>query len=65
MKKYFALGVLFGSLCVFIGETAYDLASKPDGYLYLDTETKAVYASLIKDPDTYKPNSKLIFVFKA
>lgn len=49
----------------FLGKSIYDLANKPDGYLYLDKDTKSVYAQLRKDPDNYKDNSKLIFLFKA
>lgn len=64
MKKYFIMGaaVIFSS--AFFGHLCYDLVSSPDGYLYLDKDTKNVYAMLNKDPDEYKPNSKLVFVFK-
>ena len=65
MKKQFLLGVTVGFISSFVGNLCYDLASKPDGYLYLDKETKSVYAALSKDPDKYRPNTKLIFEFKA
>ena len=48
----------------FVGKAIYDIFNKPDGYLYMDKDTKNVYAQLIKDPDTYKDGSKLIFTFK-
>lgn len=50
---------------VLVGNIIYDLLVKPDGYLYLDKDTKAVYASLNKDPDDYKNGSRLFFIFKA
>ena len=48
----------------FIGKAIYDVFNKPDGYLFMDKDTKDVYAQLFKDPDTYKDDSKLIFMFK-
>ena len=57
---FFTISVLGG----FVGKAIYDIFNKPDGYLYMDKDTKDVYAQLIKDPDTYKDGSKLIFTFK-
>ena len=59
--------IIYGGLCfsaAFLGHILYDLVSKPDGYLYMDKDTKAVYAALDKDPDKYEPGSRLIFVMK-
>lgn len=60
-------GLLFFSISLiggFIGKTIYDVANKPDGYLYLDKDTKAVYAQMKKDPDKFKKGTKLLFEFK-
>lgn len=65
MKKTIIIFSIVGFVSSFLGELAYDTLSKPDGYLYLDKDTKCVYATLKKDPDKYKPGTKLIFVFKA
>ena len=65
MKKQLLIGAGVGLISSFLGSLVYDLVSKPDGILYLDKDTKSVYAALEKDPDEYKPGSKLIFVFKA
>lgn len=46
------------------GRILYALASKPDGYLYLDRDTKNIYAQLNQDPDKYRNGSKLIFKYK-
>jgi len=48
----------------FSGKVLYDLINKPDGYLYLDKDTKSVYAQLKKNPDEIPNGSKLIFLFK-
>lgn len=64
MKKIFGIGFAVGFVSTFLGALCYDLISKPDGFLYLDTETKSVYAVLDKDPDKYTSNSRLIFIFK-
>lgn len=60
-------GILFFAISLvggFTGKMIYDLSNKPDGYLYLDKDTKSVYADLKKDPDKYKDGTKLIFLFK-
>lgn len=60
--------IIEASVCLvsgFVGKLAYECSSKPDGYLYLDKETKKVYAVLNKDPDKYKNGSRLVFIFKA
>ena len=57
---FFAISVVGG----FVGKVIYDISTKPDGYLYLDKDTKNVYAQLTKDPDTYKDDTRLIFIFK-
>ena len=48
----------------FAGHLIYDLVSKPDGYLYLDRDTKNIYAQLNEDPDNYKNGSRLVFKYK-
>lgn len=55
---------LTGSFGGVISSVLYDLLSKPDGYLYMDKDTKNIYASLTKDPDEYSKNSRLIFLYK-
>lgn len=64
MKKIFIIGGLIGFSSAFLAYIIYDVISKPDGYLYLDKETKAVYATMTKDPDKFAKGSKLIFIFK-
>lgn len=51
-------------ISAFVGKIVYDCTCRPDGYLYLDKDTKSVYAVLKKDPDKYKDKSRLIFIFK-
>lgn len=63
-KKLIALGVVCFTSS-FLGLLCYNLVSKPDGYLYMDKDTKCVYAALDKDPDTYRKGTRLIFVYKA
>lgn len=53
-----------GSVGGLLSSLLYDLLSKPDGYLYMDKDTKNIYASLTKDPDEYVKNSRLIFLYK-
>lgn len=48
----------------FFGFLLYDQVSKPDGFLYLDKDTKNIYATLQDDPDNYRKNSRLIFIYK-
>lgn len=64
MKKKLILICSSVFVAGFCGALAYDVISKPDGVIYMDPEDKAIYAKLNKDPDTYKKNSRLIFVFK-
>lgn len=47
----------------FLGKLTYEIISRPDGELYLDYEG-GVYAALNKEPNEYKPGSRLIFVYK-
>lgn len=65
MKKQFFIGGVIGFTSSFLGNLIYELVSKPDGYLYLDKDTKNVYAALSKDPDKFKPGSRMVFVFKS
>lgn len=57
---FFSISLIGG----FTGKTIYDILNKPDGYLYLDKDTKAIYAQMKKDPDSFKKGSKLLFEFK-
>lgn len=65
MKKLLIIGFITGFVSTFLGNLCYDILSTPDGYLYLDPDTKSVYAALDHDPDKYKSGSRLIFVFKS
>lgn len=64
-KLVWAIGgcSIAGFIGAFAGHLVYGLTAKPDGYLYMDHDTKGLYAQLTKDPDSYKKDSLLIFKY--